>query len=94
METGKGKHTPGKWVAECVGSGWPLDNPDDVYEVNNGYKRIAEYVSEADARLIAAAPELLAALLDMVHYDDLPAAEQQPAVERARSAISKAKGEA
>jgi len=45
---------------------------------------------KANARLIASAPELLEALRDMVRYEDLPAADQQPAVERARAAISKA----
>ena len=34
--------------------------------------------------------ELLAALHDMVHYDDLPEAEQAPAMAKARAAIAKA----
>jgi hypothetical protein len=55
------KPTPGPWRAECVGSEGG-ENPLDVYEVNNGHRRIAEYVSEPDARLIAAAPDMLDAL--------------------------------
>jgi hypothetical protein len=55
------KHTPGIWIAEQVGD-TGHENPMPVYEVNNGYMRIAENLIEADARLIAAAPELLAAL--------------------------------
>ena len=57
------QHTPGPWIASCVGSGGSHDNPTDVYEVHNGYRRVAEYLSESDSRLIAAAPELLAALI-------------------------------
>lgn len=56
------KHSPGKWEAECVGHGGPGDNPEEVWEVNNGHARIAEYMTEADARLVAAAPEMLEAL--------------------------------
>lgn len=56
------KHSPGKWVAECVGHGGPGDNPVEVWEVTNGHARIAEYLTEADARLVAAAPEMRAAL--------------------------------
>jgi hypothetical protein len=53
--------TPGPWIAECVGDTGG-ENPVDVWEINNGYTRIAEYVSDKDARLIAAAPELLEVL--------------------------------
>lgn len=53
--------TPGKWVAEKVGDSGG-HNPTSVYEVTNGHRRIAEYMTKADARLIAAAPDLLEAL--------------------------------
>lgn len=56
------KHSPGKWEPEFVGHGGPGDNPVEFWEVTNGHARIAENMTEADARLIAAAPELLAAL--------------------------------
>lgn len=56
------KHSPGKWEAEFVGHGGPGDNPVEFWEVTNGHARIAENMTEADARLIAAAPELLRAL--------------------------------
>lgn len=56
------KHSPGRWEAECVGHGGPGDNPEEVWEVNNGHARIAEYLNEADARLVAAAPDMLEAL--------------------------------
>lgn len=56
------KHSPGKWEAEFVGHGGPGDNPVEVWEVTNGHARIAENMTEADARLTAAGPELIAAL--------------------------------
>jgi hypothetical protein len=84
------KPTPGPWRAECVGSEGG-ENPLDVYEVNNGRARIAEYVSEADARLISASPELLNALLESRHY--WTAATPVAVRNLVRSAIAKATGE-
>ena len=54
----KTNFTPGDWTAECVGSGGSHDNPVDVYEITNGHARIAEYVYEHDAHLLAASKEL------------------------------------
>ena len=51
--------TPGKWKAECVGVGGSHDNPTDVYEVNTDHARIAEYLTEADARAIAEIPNMI-----------------------------------
>lgn len=53
-------HTKGPWKAVHVGS-IGGENPEDVYEVTteDDRVRICEYVGTADARLIAAAPELL-----------------------------------
>jgi len=45
----------------------------------------------ANARLIAAAPELLEALVGML--DALPSATTHPAIQAARAAIAKAKGD-
>ena len=60
------KHTPKPWKAEFVGSSGSGDNIDDVYEVHaaGGHFRVAEYMTPADARLIAAAPDLLEACKD------------------------------
>lgn len=56
------RRSPGTWTAEEVGSTGG-ENPMPVYEVLAGNQwRVAEHVSEADARLIAAAPDLLDAL--------------------------------
>ena len=51
--------TPGKWKAECVGVGGSHDNPTDVYEVNTDHARIAEHLTEADARAIAEIPNMI-----------------------------------
>jgi len=57
------KFTPGPWEEEIIGI-YGNENPVDVYEITAGAGRVrvAEYLLEADARLIAAAPELYAAL--------------------------------
>jgi hypothetical protein len=97
------KHTPGNWVSECVGVSDAGPNGVDVYEVNNGYRRIAEYMTEGDARLLAAAPELLEALRGILNapylsiHTPAPDAEQnakavQQAYDAARAAIRAATG--
>lgn len=56
------KHSPGPWTAECVGVSSVGPDGEDVYQVNSQYRRVAEYVAERDARLIAEAPAMLEAL--------------------------------
>lgn len=53
------KHTPGPWVIE------PVCGAFDVYaEGNDDAEPIASEISGPNARLIAAAPELLALLIE------------------------------
>lgn len=97
------KHTPGEWRAEFVGMSSAGDDGVDVYEViellADGYVRVAEHLTEADARLIAAAPELLKALQTL--SDSLPSDEYMraqgrepgPGLVMMRAAIAKATGE-
>ena len=101
--TTKQAQTPGPWKYQKPrGHQHAIDRKYEVIAPLNGGEEIVivgehtgvDCLKESDARLIAAAPDLLAALTQMVRYDDLPTAEQQPAVERARAAIAKAKGEA
>jgi hypothetical protein len=91
------KHTPGPW---------------SIYSITfKGYHQIAgaqggrvcqvlpfEDEYKANARLIAAAPELLAAihvlLRDYTAVHDIGDLEMQPAIYQARAAIAKATGEA
>ena len=88
------KHTPGPWqIGKNFGS-VVCDTPvpgirgSDDTEYYGGHL-IAESVTEANARLIAAAPELLEALQDMVSdHASLSAAT----LAFARAAIAKATG--
>jgi hypothetical protein len=70
VEQGARKFSPGEWAAECVGATSAGPDGVDVYEVNNGYKRIAEFMTEADARLLAASKDMLATLLMVRTLDD------------------------
>jgi hypothetical protein len=57
-----GQPTPGPWVMFDRGIGWEVHGPDG-WPVNFGHR---ETFTEADARIVAAAPELWAAL-EMIH---------------------------
>ena len=88
------KHTPGPWLADGA----------SVYEERDDFSVICNFWSsslpewEANARLIAAAPDLLEALEQLViEYDDVELADAEPssltaAFNAARAAIAKAKG--
>jgi hypothetical protein len=65
------KHTPGPWQIASNGKAgstyriWRND-PDNTEETNRGYACIAPHVhGEANAHLVAAAPDLLQALIDV-----------------------------
>lgn len=87
-------HTPGPWTFDRLGGGWGCI-------IRNGAPakdtfRIAELAEspqiEANARLIAAAPDLLAALQDLMEFWDAgtPVHPGAEVVSQAREAISKA----
>lgn len=87
------QHTPGPWEAWLPGRKFviPTRNFNAVCELVD-FARDPETV-DANARLIAAAPELLAAceaVLSSPTYGDTPSEE---AVEMVRAAIAKARGE-
>lgn len=82
------KHTPGPW--EVVAVDWSEEG-NARFEIH-GITR----TGIADARLIAAAPELLDALRTIVETDFLPGAwnDQYEAIaKKARAAIAQATGE-
>lgn len=90
-------HTPGPWTLDTVANGWML--------VANGQDITAEAfdATEADARLIAAAPELLEALQSLTRalaeagLDTMPGdtmADVRTASEDALATIAKAEGRA
>ncbi len=99
------KHTPGKWVVEPYSSKRPkqwairANNRDGclrpVGYIFDGSTQFPPEEREATARLIAAAPDLLATL-KALEYPDEPgrfcdhAAEPCPRCEAARAAIAKA----
>ena len=95
-------HTPGPWKAECIGVSDFGPNGVDVYEITNGYTRIAEAVFDRDAALVAAAPELLEALSAIQTFCDDPAGSEHwetlalglsRLLPAARQAIAKATGQ-
>jgi hypothetical protein len=75
---------------------WPIHKtPNDADFTHEVVGICAIYAgnenAEADARLIAASPELLAALKRVVQADDACVLRQED-IERARAAIAKAEG--
>lgn len=86
------KHTPGPWYADergrirCAGGG-------EIADIRGWgwmqYKPNGEEMQDANMRLIAAAPELLDALQDLMFFDN-----GKPEFEAARTAIAKATGSA
>ena len=81
-------HTLGPWVLGTYDHAtYQLHGPQ-------GRKHIAIIDNEHDARLIAAAPDLLAALQRMVEVFDGPGGTDSPACVAARAAIAKAVGNA
>lgn len=99
------KHTPGNWAVGKTGGTVVSDQPLPNYSLNGGHDHVDYYgghlIAESiwraeDARLIAAAPELLSALEQMlaVFVED-PLTHQYTsgtAADAARAAIAKARG--
>jgi hypothetical protein len=84
------QHTQEPWVSTYANDTGPDDDYFvEFYEINalDGTE-IAKVRSEADARLMAAAPEMLIALTQMLDSYYIPSVRQQ-----ARAAIAKATGE-
>ena len=88
------KHTPGPWVVKSARSGFYIESQFDVIvDSLDEFGRYGAIDDEANARLIAAAPELLEALegcIDLMDNGGTWSLEDQAA---ARAAIAKAKGE-
>ena len=88
-----GNATPDPWTVEprfdAVLEGYA---PPTMYEVVFLDHLIAEVTSEADANLIAAAPELLAVAEDVVNIFGPNTIAFRSLADKARAAIAKAKG--
>ena len=83
------QHTPGPWTTDGKAE-------TDTLDIVSPLGRVAMLDSShdlmlVDARLIAAAPDLLAALEGLLNA--LPSATTHPAIKAARAAIAKATGE-
>lgn len=91
------KHTPGPWVARNVGGrdivqsdAW-RDGTESSRHASDGHEvRVYSRQGAADAALIAAAPELLEALREVLQISD----RKHEAWDRAHAAIAKAEGRA
>lgn len=101
------KHTPGPWQISRTRAGkngtsltiWRNDEgPNSSEETNTNWSWIAQHIhSEADARLIAASPDMLAALKEAVAVHgaearDIPDEDEHSWCAVARAAIAKAEG--
>lgn len=100
------QHTPGPWVARLIEpQEWEIDAPNGdptighkvwsglaVVYGSEEHKIQGRCVSEANAHLIAAAPKLYEALLECLECEF--AVTDKAAIEKARAALAKARGEA
>lgn len=90
-------HTPGPWKVSHDDHEpyWNIDMPMQDGSGRYGFANSMVYTTEADAHLMAAAPELLAACCGMVDaFDRGDAADEQVALRTLRAAIAKAEGRA
>lgn len=81
-----GKHTPGPWRY----TPWHIEEGNPTVRAPEGWL-ICETSSDANARLIAAAPDLLEALRDALCALEC-CGKDYPAATKARAAIAKAVG--
>ena len=81
------KHTKGPWIADGA---QVFTNETNVAQAN-GYRIDRETVA-ANARLIAAAPELLEALTDCVEHMHWTQPQGEAALKKAKAVIAKATG--
>ena len=101
------KHTPGPWAVDENDHQWITADCDGLIVAEIPYGEGEETdrhheINDANARLIAAAPELLEALRDMVrinqnkegYFRGHSHAESGSVYEQARAAIAKAEGAA
>lgn len=78
MKTKTATHTPGPWEISCDGYGIIADNQKQITRIkytnpvtSPSVGHITLQEAKANARLIAAAPELLSALKDLVAIQDV-----------------------
>lgn len=86
------KHTPGPWTTAEEPTYCAIRTDGRVIA---DMRLVGLHYNKADARLIAAAPELLEALKDMLDgHEDACTGYGEGAADKARAAIAKATGDA
>jgi hypothetical protein len=94
QESNSMKHTPGPWATRQTHK-WPFNDGTWFVEVfKNGMQQkvICDGLPKSDARLIAASPDLLAALQQIM--SEVAGCMKEDKYESARAAIALATGEA
>lgn len=89
------KHTPGPWKPACGARGSTCRHPailHDGGQVGNATWQGSEAATDANARLIAAAPDLLEAIAGLVGCIDHGSENPTEKLDAARAAIAKAIG--
>lgn len=86
-------HTPGPWrYYDPIGDGHdPVFGPYFQIETGGG-RSLTGFISEADARLIVAAPEMLAALHELRIWAGRRGDQDDALIEAADAAIARATG--
>ena len=87
------QHTPGPWIKHDTATGLNIADPTknfDVCSISNRYSPPG--AANANARLIAAAPELLWALTNLLRQHDHHGALCGMTLQDARAAITRATG--
>lgn len=93
------KHTPGPWIAKRVRDSETNGDLDidsvDGYHIAESIGGLDDGEEEANARLIAAAPDLLHACAAIVEWCDKnpPAGDALYCINQARAAIAKVEGQ-
>ncbi|MCT8191309.1 hypothetical protein KY382_24425 [Pseudomonas monteilii] len=86
---GEKRHTPGPWVARPVPNVGLRGHTGYAIDFNEDQEQVVDFVyEEADARLIAAAPDLLEALESCIEHGSMTGAEW--VADKARAAVAKA----
>lgn len=95
------KHTPGPWKTKDMVTGWivgpgTIDGPSYVADVHRHTDGMTDAEAEANAALVSAAPEMLAALEAMLraHEDGTFGVDGEQGRTLARDAVAKARGDA
>ena len=84
-------HTPGPWAARPIPNPSPSGHIGYAIDFNEDQEQVVDFVyEEADARLIAAAPDLLEALEELTRHQEA-LGRHNVIIDKAIAAIAKAR---